>query len=372
MRSKKRMVGILIVVIVVLLGFAGSLLVYRNSLSSEKTTNNSNNNIAQSLSSAPSGRSIENFYDKPITDEKIALNSIEVNRDKLGYPDKNFTFIYDKKSSSETAYHFDLYYKDIPVYSSVGIRGVSVITHYDNSADVLMTGVSDSEKIIKVNTMPKITQDEAFDIIKNKLDEEIYRKPELIIYETNNEYYLSYYFDGSYQTCIINAENGEVITCHSNLIFGSAEYSGQNGDVHQVFYNDYVNENYNIKNALWDNEKNIFIINNRSDYNYDSYSNNLFKLKDIQSDKNKSAVDGMANTYRAVEFFEKYFEKKFDATYVSVNVDSCKYEDGTIVKDNACGRYVNEKNREIACLIFCVSSNANNPQCSAYLDTVAH
>lgn len=373
MGSKKRTIGILIVVIVVLLGFAGSLLVFRNNLSSKNEKNNSNNNTAQSLSSAPSGKSIENFYDKPITDEKIALDSIEVNRNKLGYSDKNFTFKYDKASSSKTAYHFDLYYKDIPVYGGGGtLRGVSVMTHLDNSAKILITGVSDSEKITKVNTTPKITEDEASDIIKNKIDEEMDRKPELIIYEINNEYYLSYYLDGSYQTCIINAENGEVIICHSNLIFGSAEYSGQNGDIHQVFYNDYKNEKYDVKNALWDKEKNIFIINNRSDYNYDSYNNNLFKLQDIQSDKNKSAVDGMANTYRAVEYFDKYFDKKFDITYVCVNVDNCKSANGTIVKDNACGRYINNQNKEISCLIFCVSSNAKNPQYSAYLDAVAH
>ena len=73
MKSKKRTIWILIVVIVILLGFASSLLIYRNKLSSDNINNKSGDYIAQSLSSAPSGKSIENFYDKPITDEKIAL-----------------------------------------------------------------------------------------------------------------------------------------------------------------------------------------------------------------------------------------------------------------------------------------------------------
>ena len=139
MKSRKRTIIILIVVIVILFGFVGSLLIYRNKLSSEKTKND-----IPFISSAPSGISIKNFYDKPITDEKIALESIEANRDKLGYVDKNFTFIYDEEDCSETAYHFDLYYKGLPVHSPAGIRGVSVITHLDNSEIILISGVSNS------------------------------------------------------------------------------------------------------------------------------------------------------------------------------------------------------------------------------------
>ena len=373
MRSKKRTIGILIVVIVVLLGFAGSLLVYRNKLSSEKTKNNSNNNTAQSLSSAPSGKSIENFYDKPITDEKIALDSIEANRDKLGYSDKSFTFIYDEKSSSGTAYHFDLYYKDIPVYSPVGIRGVSVITYYDNSADVLITGVSDSEKIIKVNTTPKITQDELKDIIKRQFSIEEDINSKLIVYETSEEYVLAYYIEYSFYIYIINAENGEIIDSSSMLVSNSAEYEGQNGDIHQIFYNDY-DETKDIKNALWDNEKNIFIVNNRWGYELfgKKSSEGLFTTEDLKLGNNKSAIDGMANAYRAVEFFEKKFDYTFDSTYVSVNVDKDKDKKGNTKKDNACGTYAKVNDDNIAYLFFLVSSDKDKAQWTAYLDLVAH
>lgn len=374
MRSKKRTIGILIVVIVVLLGFAGSLLVYRNKLSSEKTNNNSNNNTAQSLSSAPSGISIENFYDKPITDEKIALDSIEANRDKLGYSDKNFTFIYDEKSSSGTAYHFDLYYKDIPVYSPVGIRGVSVITYYDNSADVLITGVSDSEKIIKVNTTPKITQDELKDIIKRQFSIEEDINSKLIVYETSEEYVLAYYIEYSFYIYIINAENGEIIDSSSMLVSNSAEYEGQNGDIHQIFYNDYTDETKDTKNALWDNEKNIFIVNNRWGYELfgKKSSEGLFTTEDLKLGNNKSAIDGMANAYRAVEFFEKKFDYTFDSTYVSVNVDKDKDKKGNTKKDNACGTYAKVNDDNIAYLFFLVSSDKDKAQWTAYLDLVAH
>ncbi len=374
MRSKKRTIGILIVVIVVLLGFAGSLLVYRNKLSSEKTKNNSNNNTAQSLSSAPSGKSIENFYDKPITDEKIALDSIEANRDKLGYSDKSFTFIYDEKSGSKTAYHFDLYYKDIPVYSPVGIRGVSVITYYDNSADVLITGVSNSEKITKINTIPKITQDELKDIIKRQFSIEEDINSKLIVYETSEEYVLAYYIEYSFYIYIINAENGEIIDSSSMLVSNSAEYEGQNGDIHQIFYNDYTDETKDIKNALWDNEKNIFIVNNRWGYELfgKKSSEGLFTTEDLKLGNNKSAIDGMANAYRAVEFFEKKFDYTFDSTYVSVNVDKDKDKKGNTKKDNACGTYAKVNDDSIAYLFFLVSSDKDKAQWTAYLDLVAH
>lgn len=374
MRSKKRTIGILIVVIVVLLGFAGSLLIYRNNLSSEKTKNNSNNNIAQSLSSAPSGKSIENFYDKPITDEKIALDSIEFNRGKLGYSDKNFTFIYDEKSGSKTAYHFDLYYKDIPVYSPVGIRGVSVITYYDNSADVLITGVSNSEKITKINTIPKITQDELKDIIKRQFSIEEDINSKLIVYETSEEYVLAYYIEYSFYIYIINAENGEIIDSSSMLVSNSAEYEGQNGDIHQIFYNDYTDETKDIKNALWDNEKNIFIVNNRWGYELfgKKSSEGLFTTEDLKLGNNKSAIDGMANAYRAVEFFEKKFDYTFDSTYVSVNVDKDKDKKGNTKKDNACGTYAKVNDDSIAYLFFLVSSDKDKAQWTAYLDLVAH
>lgn len=368
MKSKKRTIGILIVVIVILFGFACSLLVYKNKLSSENTKND-----ILFLSSAPSGRSIENFYDKLITDEKIALDSIEANRDKLGYADKNFTFIYDEKSGSETAYHFDLYYKGIPVHSPVGIRGVSVMTHLDNSAKILMTGVSNSEKIRKVNTTPKITQDEALVIAKETIGTEkinmgknIYKKelkPELIIYEKYNELILAYRIDAGFYGCIVNAENGEVITCYSNIEYSTGEFTGQNGDIHQVFYDDYEYENNYIKNALWDKENNIFVYNN---------FDNLLTIEDIQSDENKSAVDGMANTYRAVEYFEKHFNKKFDSTVVNINVDTWKDENDKVVTNNASGGYLDIEGEKVVFLTFPFASDKKKPQYSAYLDIVAH
>ena len=368
MRSKKRTIGILIVVIVVLLGFAGSLLVYRNKLSSEKTKNNSNNNTAQSLSSAPSGISIENFYDKPITDEKIALDSIGVNRDKLGYSDKNFTFIYDKKSGSETAYHFDLYYKDIPVYSSVGTRGVSVITHYDNSAKVLITGVSDSQNITKVNTTPKITEDEALKIAKETLGEnfseynisanfkQVKVCPKLIIYETQDKFVLSYRIISNFYVCIINAENGEVITSHSTMVANVSEYEGQNGDIHQVFYDDYKDEDNDIKDMLWNKDKNIII----SDYPI-----RFMSLSDIQYGKNKSAVDAMANTYRAIEYFESEFGISFDGTMCIIN------ENENWI-NNASGIGVEDEDGSFAFICIGERTDKKKAQYSAYLDIVAH
>ncbi len=374
MRSKKRTIGILIVVIVVLLGFAGSLLIYRNKLSSEKTKNNSNNNIAQSLSSAPSGKSIENFYDKPITDEKIALDSIEANRDKLGYSDENFTFIYDEKSGSKTAYHFDLYYKDIPVYSPVGIRGVSVITHYDNSAKVLITGVSDSDKIIKVNAIPKVTEDEALNIAKEFLGKELSEYlisadfkqvkiyPKLIIYETNNEYVLAYYIESNY-ICVVDAENGNIITSRNTLVSNVSEYEGQNGDKHQIFYDDYEDDNHHIANMLYNKDKKIYIFNDvDGEQNY--IPQNVLTINEIQSGKNKSAVDAMANTYRAVEYYENKFNMTFNATYVEVNDDD-------EAKNNSAGRVlIDSSGSHFANIIFGVYSFKNQDSCR--LDDVGH
>lgn len=379
MRSKKRTIGILIVVIVLLLGFASSLLVYRNKLSSEKTKNNSNNNTAQSLSSAPSGISIENFYDKPITDEKIALDSIEANRDKLGYSDKNFTFIYDEISGSETSYHFDLYYKDIPVYE----KGVGVFTHYsDNSAKVLMSSVSDAEKIIKVNTMPQITENESLNIAKEALGEkfseynigadfkQVKVNPKLTIYKYNDEYNLVYYIQSGFYMCVINAENGDIIEYHSTEMANSAEYEGQKGDIHTVFYEDYKDENYDIKNALWNRDKSLFIFDNC----IDSISlNYILKLDDIKDGNNKSAVDGMANTYRAIEYFEQEnFDVSFNNTWVIVNNNKSKDENGKTRKDNATGQVCFIGDKPVAIITFDIRSSKSKAQLSAYLDVVAH
>lgn len=354
MKSKKRTIGILIVVIVILFGFACSLLVYKNKLSSENTKND-----ILFLSSAPSGRSIENFYDKLITDEKVALDSIEANRYKLGYADKNFTFIYDEKSGSETAYHFDLYYKGIPVYSPVGIRGISVMTHLDNSADILMTGVSNSEKIRKVNTTPKITQDEAIKIAKSTMNMKSDMKLKLVLYEVNDTYVLAYYYCGT-TICIINAENGEVVACYSAIDYSTGEFTGQNGDIHQVFYDDYEYENNYIKNALWDKEKNIFIHDNIHTNEEVKNKDRMITIDDLQSGKYKSAVDGMANTYRAVEYFEKHFNKKFDSTVVSINVDTWKDENDKVVTDNAGGGYLDIEGEKVAFLMFPFASDKKN------------
>lgn len=371
MKSKKRTIGILIVVIVILFGFVGSLLIYRNKLESEKTKSNSSNNTAQSISSAPSGKSIENFYDKPITDEKIALDSIEVNRDKLGYSDKNFTFIYDEKSGSETAYHFDLYYKGIPVYE----KGVGVFTHYsDNSADVLMSSVSDAEKIIKVNTISKITEDEALNIAKKSLGEKLSEYlisaefkqekicPKLIIYETNNEYVLAYYFESNY-ICVVDAENGNIITLCNTLVSNVSEFEGQNGDKHQVFYDDYKDDNHHIANMLYNKDKKIYIFDDVDGIqNY--IPQNVLTINEIQSGKNKSAVDAMANTYRAVEYYENKFNMTFNATYVEVNDDD-------EAKNNSAGRVlIDSSGSSFANIIFGVYSFKNQDSCR--LDDVGH
>lgn len=372
MKSRKRTIIILIVVIVILFGFVGSLLIYRNKLSSEKTKND-----IPFISSAPSGISIKNFYDKPITDEKIALESIEANRDKLGYVDKNFTFIYDEEDGSETAYHFDLYYKGLPVHSPAGIRGVSVITHLDNSAKILISGVSNSEEIRKVNTIPKITQDEAKEIAKSTMNMNSYVDLKLVLYEVKDTYVLAYYYRGS-KVCIINAENGEVITCRSTIMSSTGEFTGQNGDIHQVFYDDYKDENHDIKNALWNKEKNIFIHDNitieHGNITIEEVKNKdkMITIDNLQSGKNKSAIDGMANTYRAVEYFEKHFDIKFDSTVVSVNVDMWKDENNNVITDNAGGGYIDKDGEKVAFLIFPFASDKKKPQYSAYLDIVAH
>lgn len=381
--GSKKTIGILIVVIVVLLGFAGSLLVYRNNLSSANKKNNSNNNTAQSLSSAPSGKSIENFYDKPITDEKIALDSIEVNRDKLGYSDKSFTFIYDEKSSSETAYHFDLYYKDIPVYGGGSRRGVSVITYHDNSPDVLITGVSDSQKITKVNTDPKITQDEALEIAKETLGENFSEYnilsnlkkvkvcPKLIIYETQGEYVLSYRIISNFCICIINAKNGDVITSHSTLVSKSAEYEGQRkDDIQQIFYDDVLlDDSSKKKNVLYCNEKNIFIYDDLKEGKFDFEK--LLTLNDIDYGKNKSAVDAMANTYKAIRYFEK-FGISLDAVHIQVN-DTDELESRFPRKTLANSRIEqnDDKSETLAVLNF-GTKDIEGRQYSAYLDVVAH
>lgn len=382
MKSKKRTIWILIVVIVILLGFASSLLIYRNKLSSDNINSKSGDYIAQSLSSAPSGKSIENFYDKPITDEKIALDSIEVNRNKLGYSDKNFTFIYDKTNNSETAYHFDLYYKDIPVYGGGGtLKGVGVFTHNDNSAKILMTSVSDSQKITKVNTTPKITEDEALNIAKETLGDNFSEYnisanfkqekicPNLIIYETQDKYVLSYRIISNFYICIINAENGEVITSHSTIVANVSEYEGQNGDIHQVFYDDYKDENYDIKNALWNSDKGLFIFDNCIDGISLDY---ILKLDDIKDGNNKSAVDGMANTYRAIEYFEQEnFGVHFYETLIIINNNKSKVN-GKIRKDNATAQVCFIDNKPVAIITFDLRSKKNNAQLSAYLDVVGH
>ena len=71
-----------------------------------------------------------------------------------------------------------------------------------------------------------------------------------LFYEINNEYILSYSINSGSFVCVINAENGNVVVCHSIMVSNSAEYEGQNGDIHQVFYDDYKDENYDIKNML--------------------------------------------------------------------------------------------------------------------------
>lgn len=372
MRSKKRTVVVLAIVIVVLMVVTSGLLVYRNQLTerNQKENNILSNDTAQQISSTQ--KIIKNFYDKPITDEKIALDSIELNRNQLGYGNKDFSFEFERKEEwMGASYSFKLLYKGIPVYD----RGISVITYSDYSANILITGGVEVEKISKIDIAPKITQDEALDIAKETLGEDFSEynisanfkhvkiSPQLIIYETKNQYVLSYIYSGNY-ICIIDAQNGNVIESHSSLVFNSAEYEGQNGDIHQVFYDDYKDDNYDIKNLLWNKDKNIYIfddVEGAQDY----IPINIFTIDDIQSGKNKSAVDAMANTYRVIEYFEKSHNMAFDATLVEVNDDD-------EVKNNSGGRsWVTASGSSVANIIFGVYSDKKT-QDSCNLDDVAH
>ena len=371
MGSKKRTIGILIVVIVVLLGFAGSLLVYRNKLSSENTKNSSNDNTTQSLSSVSSQRYLEDFYDKPITDEKIALDSIETNRVQLGYDDENITFRFITENGYLGAsYRFKILYKNIPIH------GESIIVSADKNGipDLLVSSQIEIKKLNKINTTPKITQDEAIDIVKKQLNTEESVKPELIIYEVNKEYILAYYVNTLFNVCVVDAETGDIVNYRSTLVSKSDEFIGQTGDKHRVFYDDYNDENYNIENALLDKEKNIYIYNDISTYEEIKVKDNMLSLDDIQSGKNKSAIDGMANTYRAVEYFEKLNKELgsiFDLICVNVNAE-LEDENGNIIQNQAMGGCHKIDGSDICILSFCVMSDDATPQYSAYLDAVAH
>ncbi len=369
MRSKKRTVVILIVVIIMLLGFAGSLLVYRNKLSSEENVKNtSSDNIAQSLSSTSNNRYFENFYDKPITDENIALDSIEVNRVQLGYDDENLSFEFKSKDEyMGSTYRFNILYKDIPLNS----EEVRVLVDENGKARTLISREIPIKQLEKISTTPKVTQDEALNIAKETLGENFseYKSPfgdeksypELIIYEINNKYILSYSINSGSFVCVINAENGNVVVCHSIMVSNSAEYEGQNGDIHQIFYDDYKDENYDIKNMLYDKEKNIYILD---DVKQQFNMGDVFTIADIHSGKNKSAVDAMANTYRAVEYFKEKLNITFDKIFVQVN--------DTESIDNACGTSWKDNNKSYAMITFSIMSNKKQAQYSAYLDAVAH
>lgn len=357
MQSKKRIVIILTIIIAILIVIATGLLVYKNLLTGSNT---STNDIKQSVSSTQ--KIVEDFYDKPITDEKIALEAIELNRNQLGYGDINFSFEFEGKEEwMGASYSFKLLYKNIPVSD----RGISVITKSDYSGNKLITGGVDIEKISKINITPKITQDEATNIAKETLGEEfkecyefldkkVYIRPKLVIYETKNQYVLAYIYSGIYTICIVDAQNGNIITSHSRFCTGVAEYEGQNGDIQQIFYD----SKEDIKDLLWNKDKNIFIM--------DDYTGEFMSINDIQMGKNKSAVDAMANTYRAVEFFEKYFSKTFDVKVVTINCTDEK----TI--DNASGGSEKDEEGTFAYIYFGERKNKKKLQFSAYLDIVAH
>lgn len=362
MESKKTIVGFLTIVIVVLLGFAVSLLFYSNNDNSDNSPSNT-----QQLSTGNSW--YENFYDKPITDKNIALNAIEANRDRLGYNNENISFEFTREDKYLGSYYrFKILYKQIPIKPST----IIVTTYSDNTPDVIVSGNIDLSKLEKLNTIAKVTQDEALNIAKEALGENfsqynILRKniyPELIIYETNEEYVLTYYINTGTYICVINAENGDIVNSQSTLCDNVAEYEGQNGDNQEVFYDDCVLDTFeaksvNFKNALYNKEENIFI------YNY--IGNDVMKimtLDDIQSGNNKSAVDAMANTYKSVDYFKKNFQQFFDTTKAIINYDK--------KEDNASGFTFIDKDGTHAILQFGTRTDKKEAQYSAYLDIVAH
>lgn len=369
MKSKKRTIGILIVVIIVLLGFAGSLLIYKNNLSSENKNNNSNDNITQPLSSVSPQRYLEGFYNKPITDEKIALDSIEENRVHLGYDDKNLSFEFMRKDEyMGVSYRFKLLYKGVPLNS----KEVRVLVDENGTARKLLSREISIKQLNTINTTPKITEDEAINIAKETLGDnfseynisanlkKIRIRPELVIYDTYDQYALSYYINSGSYICVINAENGEIITSKSILLSNIAEFEGQNGDKHTIYYDDYKDENNDIKNALWDKNNNIYIFDNVFNPNIED----IMTMDNIKSGKNKTAVDAMANTYRAVEYFKINHNMTFDATLSIVN-----YLNFDLMYNSGGTSYIND-NGSVAKI--CFGTSFGTKQDSAYLDIVAH
>ena len=183
---------------------------------------------------------------------------------KLGYNDKDLSFEFKRKSGYlGTSYRFNILYKDIPLASDE----VNILVDEDDKAKHLLSRELPIKQLQKINPTPKITQDEALVIAKETIGTEKINmgknfkkelKPELRIYKKYNELILAYRIDAGFYGCIVNAENGEVITCYSNIEYSTGEFTGQNGDIHQVFYDDYEYENNYIKNVLWDKKKYLY------------------------------------------------------------------------------------------------------------------
>ncbi|MCK4592610.1 hypothetical protein KAT63_04200, partial [Candidatus Parcubacteria bacterium] len=160
--------------------------------------------------------------------KKIAKNYIEKNNYLEGGNISDLKLKNIEKWKNNWYVEYEQYYKDILIYKS----NVSFVI--DSEEKKIISSGSDFDPNVKINNIePKITKDEACNLITNALKNENLdlKSSEIVIYRNIDknpiEYYLTWkvnvfslqpLYDYVY---LIDAENGKIISFYDNIIYGN-------------------------------------------------------------------------------------------------------------------------------------------------------
>lgn len=199
------------------------------------------------------------FTDKKITSAESAITAVSEKADVLGFNNAldNLT-----TKTTNTTINGDGFYRLQQNYNGIPVYGRTIVVAADKTGKAISLNANVKD-IDSIDTTPKISENEALDIIKQEVDDASFIKNvglTIYSYTTNNKNELSWQFyvsnENNAEYIFVSATNGEIIEKSSLVFTDIVQGSGIDIDNNaKTFNTEFANNTY----TLTDTERNISV-----------------------------------------------------------------------------------------------------------------
>ena len=260
-KKKIVLVGVGLVVVVVL------LFVLKSVFQNESTLNMPEKEISKSTSDENEETTMPSFL---IFDAEDSEYVVQNKADALGVI-KNISEKYELQDlginlgeCQESEIMGSKYYRFLQTYQDIPVYGRNVIVYTDSEAQ--LQGMSNNYiQLNEINITEQISEEEAYAIAERKYNEEVYIsrgiKTIYTLYDTKPTLSWLFYVNGVgvAETCLVDAEVGDVLAVFSDVFTDTGFYEGENGT---ISFNTRKVDNDTYQ--LVDEEKNLWVYDSKN------------------------------------------------------------------------------------------------------------